>query len=69
VDLGIDYSVEPTTLVVFELKKEANGVLLTLTESGFDRIPLERRAKAFTTNERGWAMQMKLIEEYLAVAK
>jgi hypothetical protein len=69
VDPGIDYSVEPTTLVVFELKKAANGVLLTLTESGFDGIPLERRAKAFTANERGWGMQMKLIEEYLTVAK
>jgi uncharacterized protein YndB with AHSA1/START domain len=69
VDPGIDYSIEPTTLVAFELKKAPNGVLLTLTESGFDRIPLERRAKAFTTNERGWGMQMKLIEEYLTVAK
>jgi hypothetical protein len=69
VDPGVDYSAEPTTLVVFELKKAAKGVLLTLTESGFDRIPLERRAKAFTTNERGWGMQMKLIEEYLTVAR
>ncbi len=40
--------------------------MLTVTESGFDQIPLERRAKAFTANEKGWATQMRLIEAYLA---
>ena len=46
----------------------ANGVMLTVTESGFDRIPLARRAKAFTANEQGWGMVVKLIEEYLVDA-
>jgi uncharacterized protein YndB with AHSA1/START domain len=55
-----------TTLVVFTLEEQAGGVLLTVTESGFDRIPLERRAKAFTANDEGWRMQMTLIEKYLA---
>ena len=41
-------------------------VMLTVTESGFDRIPLERRAKAFTANEEGWTMVVTLIEKYLA---
>ena len=66
---GVDYSTEPTTLVVFTLEEAANGVMLTVTESGFDRIPLERRAKAFTANEQGWSIQMKLIEEYLSRAQ
>lgn len=65
VDPAIDYSLEPTTLVVFELKEMADGVLLTVIESGFDSIPLERRAKTFAMNEQGWTMQMKLIEAYL----
>lgn len=65
VDPGIDYSVEPTTLVVFTLEPAADGVMLTITESGFDRIPLERRAKAFLMNEQGWSMVVKLFEEYL----
>ena len=69
VDPGIDYSAEPTTLVVFELEPQAEGVLLTVTESGFDRIPLERRLKAFTANEQGWSMVVKLIEEYLVPAR
>ena len=65
VERDVDYSSEPTTLIVFALEEVANGVVLTVTESGFDRIPLERRAKAFTANEHGWTMVVKLIEEYL----
>jgi uncharacterized protein YndB with AHSA1/START domain len=67
-DKNVDYSKEPSTLVVFELDEAQGGTLLTVTESGFDRIPLERRAKAFAANEGGWAAQMKLIEKYLATA-
>jgi uncharacterized protein YndB with AHSA1/START domain len=66
VEPGVDYSVEPTTLVVFTLEEKENGILLTVAESGFDRIPLARRAKAFTSNEGGWAIQMVLIEKHLA---
>ena len=68
VEPGVDYSGEPTTRIVFELQPVSDGVLLTVTESGFDQIPLARRAKAFTANDGGWAMQMKLIENYLANA-
>jgi uncharacterized protein YndB with AHSA1/START domain len=69
VDPAIDYTQEPTTLVVFALEEVADGTLLTLTESGFDGIPLERRAKAFASNEQGWSIQMTLIEAYLAQTK
>jgi hypothetical protein len=40
VERGVDYSAEPMTLVVFSLEEVADGVILTVTESGFDRIPL-----------------------------
>jgi uncharacterized protein YndB with AHSA1/START domain len=66
IDPEVDYSKEPGTLVTFELEEAPSGTMLTITESGFDRIPLERRAKAFTANEQGWAAQAKLIEKYLA---
>jgi uncharacterized protein YndB with AHSA1/START domain len=69
VERGVDYSAEPTTLILFALEDVANGVMLTVTESGFDRIPLARRAKAFTANEQGWSMVVKLIEEYLVRAQ
>ena len=63
---GFDYSVEPTTLVAFALEQTPDGVLLTVTESGFDQIPLARRAKAFLANDQGWSVQVRLISEYLA---
>jgi len=66
VDPKFDYSQEPMTLVEFALDDVDGGVRLTITESGFDRIPLERRAKAFQSNADGWAHQCKLIEKYLA---
>jgi uncharacterized protein YndB with AHSA1/START domain len=69
VDRDVDYSAEPTTLVAFALEEVADGVLLTVTESGFDRIPIARRAKAFTANEGGWGMMVKVLEEYLANAR
>jgi uncharacterized protein YndB with AHSA1/START domain len=66
IDRSVDYSKEPTTLVAFQLEEVEGGVLLTVTESGFDRIPLARRAKAFAANEGGWTMQMEMITRYLA---
>lgn len=66
IDPEIDYSREPTTLVVFQLEETPDGTLLTITESGFDGIPLERRAKAFEMNEQGWEAQLALIGKYLA---
>jgi len=66
IEPGVDYSNEPTTLVSFTLEEVTAGTLLTVVESGFNRIPLERRAKAFTANEQGWTMVVTLIEKYLA---
>jgi uncharacterized protein YndB with AHSA1/START domain len=68
IDPSVDYSAEPTTLVVFTLEEVAGGVMLTVTESGFDRIPLARRAKAFSANEGGWSMMVKMIEKYVVHA-
>jgi uncharacterized protein YndB with AHSA1/START domain len=69
IERGVEYSTEPTTLIEFVLEEMKDGVLLTVTESGFDQIPLARRVKAFTANEQGWGMVLKLIEEYFVRAK
>ena len=66
-DSSVDYSKETPTLVAFVLEEVQDGTRLTVTESGFDQIPIERRAKAFAANEGGWAAQMKLVEKYLAM--
>jgi len=68
VDPQVDYSGEPTTLVVFELEATAEGTMLTVVESGFDGIPLARRLEAYRGNDQGWAVQMKAIEGYVGQA-
>jgi uncharacterized protein YndB with AHSA1/START domain len=66
VEAGVDYSGEPTTLVEFRLEEANGGTRLTVIESGFDRIPLARRAEAFRMNEQGWAEQLENIERHVA---
>jgi uncharacterized protein YndB with AHSA1/START domain len=68
IDPGVDYASEPTTLIVFELEEAHGGTRLTITESGFDRIPLARRADAFRANEGGWTHQLELVRKYLGRA-
>ncbi len=68
VDPKADYSKETPTLVEFRLEKIAGGTRLRLIESGFDKIPADRRADAFRMNEGGWTEQMKNIEVYVASA-
>lgn len=66
VDPQTDYSKEPTTLVEFRLEETRDGTILTIAESGFDRIPLARRAEAFRMNDEGWAEQARNIERHVS---
>ena len=66
IDPKIDYSTEPMTLVEFTLEDAAGGTRLTIVESGFDRIPLSRRALAFRMNSDGWSEQLQNIERYVS---
>jgi uncharacterized protein YndB with AHSA1/START domain len=66
IDPAVDYSAEPTTLVEFTLQDTEGGTALTIVESGFDRIPLARRAEAFRMNDQGWAGQIKNIARYVS---
>ena len=68
IDPNIDYSKETPTLVEFRLEATAAGTLLVLTESGFDKVPSDRRLEAFRMNDGGWTQQMKNIEAYVAQA-
>jgi len=68
IDSDTEYSEEPMTLVTFELKEVPDGTMLTITESGFDAIPLGRRGEAFEANEEGWIAQTRLIEKYVMTA-
>lgn len=64
-----DYSSEPMTLVIFELADAEGGTTLRVVESGFDTIPLARRAEAYRGNEEGWTQQMDNIARYLGDAR
>jgi uncharacterized protein YndB with AHSA1/START domain len=66
IDMAKDYSSEPMTLVEFLLQPHEGGTLLTVVESGFDRLPCERREEAFRMNERGWAEQLDNIAAHVA---
>jgi uncharacterized protein YndB with AHSA1/START domain len=66
VDPKQDYAAEPMTLVAFELRDVPDGTQLTVVESGFERIPLHRRAEAFRMNDQGWSMQTENIDAFLS---
>ena len=65
-DKSRDYSQETPTLVEFTLEKTANGTLLRVVESGFDKIPADRRDEAFRMNDNGWAQQMENIATHVS---
>jgi uncharacterized protein YndB with AHSA1/START domain len=66
VNPDVDYASEPMTLVEFRLAEVADGTEVTVVESGFDRIPLARRAEAFRMNDQGWAEQVRNLERHVA---
>lgn len=67
-DPNVDYSNDPTTLVEFRLEEAAEGTVLTITESGFDKIPLEHRAESFRRNDGGWTEQARNIERHVSAS-
>jgi Activator of Hsp90 ATPase homolog 1-like protein len=61
IDPTQDYSGEPSMLVEFMLESTATGTLLRVVESGFDKLPSERRLEAFRMNDSGWSAQIQNI--------
>ncbi len=66
VDPDADYSREPTTLVELRLEEAPGGTRLTVIESGFDRIPAERRDLAWRKDSEGWAIQLENVRRHVA---
>ncbi|MDB5525422.1 MAG: Activator of Hsp90 ATPase 1 family protein [Rhizobium sp.] len=61
----VDYSQETPTLVEFRLKPTSAGTRLTVTETGFDKIPANRRPEAYRMNDGGWTQQVKNIKAHV----
>jgi len=64
VDPAVDYSKEEPTLVTFTLQDAPEGTLLTVVESGFDRVPPGRRLEAVRMNTGGWEAQLDNIQRH-----
>ena len=65
IDPKTDYSAEPMTLVEFRLKPAPEGTELTITETGFDRIPAHRRDEAYRMHDGGWKSQIEKLRGYV----
>lgn len=68
IEPSVDYSQEPTTLVVFDLQEVQGGVRLNIVESGFDGVPPARRLEAFRLNSGGWDGQIDNIAKHVAAS-
>ena len=64
IDADYDYSTEPMTLVEFRLDAVGEQTRLTVTETGFDSIPIARRAQALESNTGGWEIQVERVRAY-----
>jgi len=54
----------PMTEVVFQLDEVPEGTKVTVTETGFDTLSLERRAAIYKENSAGWEYQMESLARY-----
>ncbi len=65
IDAAADRENEPTTLVEFTLERAPEGTLLTIVESGFDKVPAHRRERAFRMNDAGWSGQAENLRNHV----
>jgi hypothetical protein len=63
VDPRADYDGEAPTQVSLEIEDDPEGVVLTMTESGFSWLPVARRTVAFLASERAWERRMLLLKQ------
>lgn len=53
------------TLVEFMLEPNGDGTRLTVRETGFDKLPENRRLQVFRDNQHGWTAQMGNIKAHV----
>ena len=62
---GTDYSERTSNLVEFTLEKIPTGTRLRVVESGFDKLPPDRRDATFRRHSDGWSSQMQNVAQHL----
>jgi uncharacterized protein YndB with AHSA1/START domain len=65
IDPSRDYARDPRTTVTFTLEPSSKGTRLSVAETGFDEIALERRAKAYADNSQGWSEVLVWLQTYV----
>ena len=68
VDPSVDYSLETPTTVTFTLEPIDGGTRLSVAETGFEEISLERRAKVYKDNSQGWTEVLVWLQKYAEAA-
>lgn len=64
-DKNFDYTGEEQTLVTFTLEDSpGQGTLVTVVESGFDKLPPQRRLEAFPAHTGGWEAQLDNLDRH-----
>jgi len=59
----------PNTLVEFRIQEESEGLCkVTLTESGFEELPIEIKEEAFKQNTGGWDFMLGRLVKYFEAA-
>lgn len=61
---GEDHAKQPTTRIEFTLEEISNGTRLTVTESGFAKLPADKQYKR-DQNETGWTVQLEGIAQHI----
>ena len=64
IDPERDYSNETPTRVEFRLARSGDGTSLTVTDSGFSKLPADRQVDALRMNTGGWEQQLKDVREH-----
>lgn len=65
-DCDLDkYPREQMTTIKFELSDHPEGTRFVMSESGFERIPEERRAKCVDLNTEGWDYELDELRAWL----
>jgi uncharacterized protein YndB with AHSA1/START domain len=63
-DPQVDYSKEPRTTVTFTLEQHGRGTRVSVAETGFDAISLDRRAKVHQDNSGGWSTVLVWLKNF-----
>jgi uncharacterized protein YndB with AHSA1/START domain len=64
VDPNFDYAKEPRTTVTFTMEPSGRGTRLSVSETGFDALVVERRAKAYKENTQGWTEVLVWLQQH-----